>query len=69
MEPEPVPKVTARSFPRLQPELQPGKARLHPAARHAYDPDAPPPEFGEDVRKYWAFEEGYVNVNHGAWGV
>ena len=72
-------RVSARSsFPRLQlplhtklplnsetRSLEPGKARLHPGARHAYDPDTQPPEFGEEVRKYWAFEEDYVNVNRG----
>lgn len=33
--------------------------------RYTYDPSSKPPEFGKAVRKYWAFEDGYVNVNHG----
>ena len=33
--------------------------------RYTYDPSSPPPEFGKPVRKYWAFDENYVNVNHG----
>lgn len=33
--------------------------------RYTYDPSSPPPEFGKPVRKYWAFDESYVNVNHG----
>ena len=32
----------------------------------AYDPTSPPPPFGHAAKKYWAFEDGYVNVNHGA---
>ena len=32
---------------------------------YSYDPDSPPPAFGLAAKKYWAFEDGYVNVNHG----
>lgn len=35
------------------------------ADRYTYDPNTTPPEFGKALRKYWAFEESYVNVNHG----
>lgn len=24
-----------------------------------------PPEFGRGLLKYWSFDEGYVNLNHG----
>ncbi len=33
--------------------------------RYTYDPSTPPPEFGKPFRKYWAFDEKYVHVNHG----
>lgn len=32
---------------------------------YTYDPNTLPPAFGHGVKKYWAFEEGYVNLNHG----
>ena len=35
------------------------------ADRYTYDPSSTPPEFGKAVRKYWAFDKEYVNVNHG----
>ncbi|TCD65231.1 hypothetical protein EIP91_002939 [Steccherinum ochraceum] len=33
-----------------------------------YDPSVPPPAFGHALKKYWAFDEGYVNLNNGAYG-
>ncbi|KAI0777109.1 pyridoxal phosphate-dependent transferase [Irpex lacteus] len=36
--------------------------------RYTYDPSTPPPEFGKPFRKYWAFDEKYVHVNHGSNG-
>ncbi|GJE88634.1 PLP-dependent transferase [Phanerochaete sordida] len=33
-----------------------------------YDPSAKPPPFGRALRKFWGFEETYVNVNHGSYG-
>ncbi|TCD65233.1 hypothetical protein EIP91_002941 [Steccherinum ochraceum] len=34
----------------------------------AYDPSTPPPPFGYDLKKYWTFEEGFINLDHGAYG-
>ena len=31
----------------------------------AYDENAPPPPFGHALLKYFGFEEGYINLNHG----
>ncbi|KZT19038.1 PLP-dependent transferase [Neolentinus lepideus HHB14362 ss-1] len=35
---------------------------------HTYDPQSQPPKFGHDIRKYFGFEDGYINLNHGAYG-
>ncbi|CAL1716184.1 unnamed protein product [Somion occarium] len=33
-----------------------------------YDPSSKPPAFGHDLKKYWAFDENYVNLNNGSYG-
>ncbi|EKM58287.1 uncharacterized protein PHACADRAFT_252498 [Phanerochaete carnosa HHB-10118-sp] len=33
-----------------------------------YDPSTSPPPFGHAMRKYWGFDEKYVNVNNGSYG-
>ncbi|EPQ52602.1 PLP-dependent transferase [Gloeophyllum trabeum ATCC 11539] len=35
---------------------------------HTYDPQSKPPDLGHSMLKYFAFEDGYVNLNHGAYG-
>ena len=32
---------------------------------YTYDPSSQPPPFGHPLKKFWAFEKGYVNLNHG----
>ncbi|PSR75560.1 hypothetical protein PHLCEN_2v9040 [Hermanssonia centrifuga] len=36
--------------------------------RYTYDPQTAPPDFGHAVRKFWGFEDDYVNLNHGSYG-
>ncbi|KAI0690171.1 PLP-dependent transferase [Cytidiella melzeri] len=38
------------------------------ADRYTYDPNSAPPQFGKAARKYWAFDDTYINVNHGSYG-
>ncbi|THH33200.1 hypothetical protein EUX98_g987 [Antrodiella citrinella] len=35
---------------------------------YTYDPNSAPPAFGHSLRKFWAFDKGYVNLNHGSYG-
>ncbi|KAI0078832.1 PLP-dependent transferase [Panus rudis PR-1116 ss-1] len=35
---------------------------------YTYDPESKPPPFGHPLRKYWAFDDSYVNLNNGSYG-
>ncbi|KAI0749409.1 PLP-dependent transferase [Daedaleopsis nitida] len=39
-----------------------------PGPGESYDPNSPPPAFGHPLRKYFGFNEKYVNLNHGSYG-
>jgi len=38
------------------------------AKQYTYDAGKKPPPFGHALRSYWAFEPGFVNMNHGSYG-
>ena len=58
-------RVTARSsLPRYIDDT-PTSIVMENTEGFTYDPSATPPSFGHAMRKYWGFEEKYVNVNHG----
>ncbi|KAF9816648.1 hypothetical protein IEO21_03953 [Rhodonia placenta] len=48
-------------------ELPPSTG-LVPSEYHTYDSSKKPPALGHAVRPYWAFDPGYVNLNHGSYG-
>ncbi|EPQ52603.1 PLP-dependent transferase [Gloeophyllum trabeum ATCC 11539] len=35
---------------------------------HTYDPQSTPPDFGHPMLQYFAFEDGFINLNNGAYG-
>ncbi|GBE88395.1 Hercynylcysteine sulfoxide lyase [Sparassis crispa] len=35
---------------------------------HTYDAGSEPPPFGHALKHFWAFDAGYVNLNHGSYG-
>ncbi|TFK49642.1 PLP-dependent transferase [Heliocybe sulcata] len=49
--------------PKMSSITEPEEAKCH-----TYDPQSQPPKFGRAMRKYFGFEQGYVNLNHGAYG-
>ncbi|KAJ3537672.1 hypothetical protein NM688_g6644 [Phlebia brevispora] len=66
-------RISARSsFDRLDADaasqLEQVSMALTGPAGYTYDPTLPPPPFGHAIKKFWAFEKGYVNVNHGSYG-
>jgi len=40
----------------------------HDEELHTYDANKKPPQFGHPIKPYWAFDPGYVNLNHGSYG-
>ncbi|KAK7691099.1 hypothetical protein QCA50_006202 [Cerrena zonata] len=41
---------------------------LPPSKLDSFDPSSTPPPFGHQLKKYWAFDDDYVNLNHGSYG-
>jgi len=35
---------------------------------YSFDATSKPPPFGHQLKKYWAFEKDFVNLNHGSYG-
>lgn len=56
-------RVTLREYT----DSAPASRVMENAEGFTYDPNAPPPAFGHAMRKYWGFDDKYVNVNHGKW--
>ncbi|KDQ57332.1 hypothetical protein JAAARDRAFT_35958 [Jaapia argillacea MUCL 33604] len=51
-----------------QPESQQGNIYDDGVKVYTYDPQSNPPEFGHAMLKYFGFEKGYINLNHGSYG-
>ncbi|KAH8099934.1 PLP-dependent transferase [Cristinia sonorae] len=41
---------------------------IAPGTGYTYDPNSKPPPFGHPLKKYWAFDKDYINLNHGSYG-